>query len=71
MSNPIQPPAVELIQTLRTLRGDLDQLAKSPLMSINTRGRVVVHRTMILLEQLEDLADRVTLLEIKAEKIPT
>lgn len=71
MSNPIQPPAVELIQTLRTLRGDLEQLAKSPLMSINTRGRVVVHRTQILLEQLEDLADRVTLLEIKAEKPAT
>ena len=70
MSKPTQPPAVELIQTLRELRGDLEQLAKSPLMSINTRGKVVVHRTQILLEQLEDLADRVTLLEIKTEKLP-
>jgi len=70
VSKPIQPPAVELIQTLRELRGDLEQLAKSPLMSINTRGKVVVHRTQILLEQLEDLADRVTLLEIKTEKLP-
>lgn len=71
MSNPIQPPAVELIQTLRELRGDLGQLAKSPLLAMNARGRVVVHRTQILLEQLEDLADRVTLLEIKTEKLPT
>lgn len=71
MSNPIQPIGIELIQTCRTLRGDLEQLAKSPLLTINPRGRVVVHRTQIFLEQIEDLADRVTLLEMKAEKTTT
>lgn len=54
----------ELIQTCRELRADLELLAKSPLLLVNSRGRVAVHRTQILLEQLEDLADRVTLLEI-------
>jgi hypothetical protein len=75
VSNAIQPPATELIQTCRQLRGDLEQLAKSPLLAINPRGRVAVHRTQILLEQIEDLADRVTVLEIaqasSTEKIPT
>lgn len=71
MSNPIQPIGIELIQTCRTLRGDLEQLAKSPLLAINPRGRVAVHRFQIFLEQIEDLADRVTLLEIKAEKPAT
>jgi hypothetical protein len=65
----------ELIQTCRELRSDLEQLAKSPFMAINPRGRVAVHRTQIFLEQIEDLADRVTVLEIgqasSTEKLPT
>jgi hypothetical protein len=66
----VSPPP--LVQTCRDLRDDLDQLFKlSPLLAFSPKGRVVVHRTQTLLEQLEDLADRVTLLELKAEKPAT
>jgi len=62
-------PEPTLIQTCRDLRQDLDQLFKlSPMLAFSPKGRVVVHRTQQLLEQIEDLADRVTLLELKAEK---
>jgi hypothetical protein len=53
-----------LIQTCRELRSDLQQFCKSPLLILNPRGRVAVCRTQILLTEIEDLADRVTLLEI-------
>jgi len=70
VSNPTQPAS--LVQTCRDLREDLDQLFKlSPLLAFSPKGRVVVHRTQQLLEQLEDLGDRVTLLELKMEKSPT
>jgi hypothetical protein len=75
VSNVIQPPGSELLQTCRQLRGDLEQLGKSALLAINPRGRIVVQRTQIFLEQVEDLADRVTVLEIgfasSMEKPPT
>jgi hypothetical protein len=65
----------ELIQTCRELHSDLEQLAKSPLLVMNRNGRSVINRTQVLLVELEDLADRVTLLEIaqasSTEKIPT
>jgi hypothetical protein len=64
VSNVIQSPSTILILTCRQLRSDLEQLAKSPLLRLNSSGRVAVHRTQILLEQIEDLADRVTMLEI-------
>jgi len=67
VSPPIQNPGSELILTLRELRGDLETFGKSPLLTIHSRGRVVVDRTQILLEQLEDLVDRVTLLEIAVD----
>jgi hypothetical protein len=60
-----------LIQTCRDLRDDLDQLFKlSPLLAFSPKGRVAVHRTQTLLEQLEDLADRVTVLELAQTKGP-
>ena len=65
----MSPP---LVETCRALRDDLDQLFKlSPLLAFSPKGRVVVHRTQQLLEHLEDLEDRVTLLELKAEKPAT
>jgi hypothetical protein len=75
VSNVIQSPGTILILTCRQLRADLEQLGKSPLLRLNSSGRIAVHRTQILLEQVEDLADRVTLLEItqasSTEKLPT
>lgn len=55
---------IQLIQTCRELHADLEQLAKSPLLVMNRNGRMVISRTQVLLVELEDLADRVTLLEI-------
>lgn len=69
MSNPTQPPS--LVQTCRDLREDLEQLFKlSPLLAFSAKGRVAVHRTQTLLEQLEDLADRVTLIETQLKERP-
>lgn len=62
MPNPTESPG--LVQTCRDLRDDLEQLFKlSPLLAFSAKGRVAVHRTQTLLEQLEDLSDRVTLIE--------
>lgn len=56
--------APRIIETCRKLRDDLKQLAKSPWLAMNPRGRLVLERTDLLLVELEDLSDRVTLLEI-------
>ena len=53
----------DLVFTCRELRADLELFSKSPLTLLNPRGRLVLQRTQILLTQLEDLADRVVLLE--------
>lgn len=57
-----KPPRI--IEACRALRGDLQQFAKSPVLVLNPRGKAALERTQMFLEELEDLADRVTLLEI-------
>ncbi len=58
------PPAPKIIATSRALRADLAKFNSSPLLALNPRGRVALERTQVFLEEIEDLADRVTLLEI-------
>jgi len=53
-----------IIEACRALRVDLAQFSKSPVLVLNPRGRAALERTQIFLQELEDLADRVTLLEI-------
>lgn len=42
----------------------MQAFAKSPMLALNPRGRAAFQLTEVLLTEIEDLADRVTLLEI-------
>jgi hypothetical protein len=61
---PTPQPAPRIIETCRKLRVSLSEFSKSPLLVLNPKGRVAIEHTQVLLAELEDLADRVTMLEI-------
>lgn len=54
----------KLIDTCRELRGHMQAFSKSPMLALNPRGKRAFELTEQLLGEVEDLADRVTLLEI-------
>lgn len=54
----------KIIDTCRALRGHMQAFAKSPMLALNPRGKAAFELTGQLISEIEDLADRVTLLEI-------
>ncbi|MGH8208102.1 MAG: hypothetical protein ACREU6_00635 [Steroidobacteraceae bacterium] len=54
----------KIIDTCRALRGHMQAFSKSPMLALNPRGKLAFELTGQLLLEVEDLADRVTLLEI-------
>jgi hypothetical protein len=54
----------KLIDTCRELRGHMLTFSKSPMLALNPRGKRAFELTEQLLTEIEDLADRVTLLEM-------
>lgn len=53
----------KIIDTCRALRAHLQAFSKSPMLTFNQRGKAALEATDKLLGELEDLADRVELLE--------
>lgn len=54
----------KIIDRCRQLRSHLQAFSKSPMLMLNPRGKAALEATDQLLEDIQDLADRVTLLEI-------
>jgi len=54
----------KLIDTCRELRGHMATFSKSPMLALNPRGKRTFDLVHDLLIEVEDLADRVALLEM-------
>jgi len=61
----VDPRAVpKIIDTCRELRGHMATFSKSPVLALNPRGKRALELVSDLLTEVEDLADRVALLEM-------
>lgn len=64
----------KIIDTCRELRGHMATFSKSPMLALNPRGKRAFELVNDLLTEVEDLADRVALLEMgltsRTEKLP-
>jgi len=54
----------KIIDTCRELRGHMATFSKSPVLALNPRGKRALELVSDLLTEVEDLADRVALLEM-------
>ena len=57
-------PVPKIIDTCRELRGHMATFSKSPMLALNPRGKRACELVQDLLTEVEDLADRVALLEM-------